>query len=177
MMDAVVVYESVWGNTKAVAEAVAEGLSRHLMVKLMEVTDAPPVDSLDVALLVLGGPTHAFGMSRPQTRADAAQRGGRVGGIGMREWIEGADGGVQLPVATFDTHVRYPNLPGAASKKAAKALRRAGCTLVAKPESFYVEGREGPLLPGELDRARVWGEHLADEVLRGRRGGVAGVGG
>src|SRR5690625_1486091 len=53
IMDAVVVYESAWGNTMAVAEAVADGLSRHLMVELMEVTAAPPVDSLEVALLVL----------------------------------------------------------------------------------------------------------------------------
>ncbi|WP_152190059.1 flavodoxin family protein [Georgenia satyanarayanai] len=160
-MDAVIVYESMWGNTKAVAEAIAAGLSPHLQVEALEVGSAPSASSLDVALLVVGGPTHAFGMSRPQTREDAARRGGHPGGTGIREWIESAGDGLSLSVAAFDTHARHPNLPGAASKKAAKALRRAGCTLVAQPESFYVEGQEGPLLPGELDRARTWGEHLA----------------
>lgn len=68
---------------------------------------------------------------------------------------------VHLPVAAFDTHVRHPNLPGAAGRKAAKRLTRMGCTLVAPPVSFWVEDYAGPLLPGELDRARDWGSALA----------------
>ena len=74
-MDAVVVYESGWGNTKAIAKAVAEGLRERLRVEVFDVGDAPPAHQFDVEILVVGGPTHALGMSRPGTREDAARRG------------------------------------------------------------------------------------------------------
>lgn len=159
-MEAVVVYESAWGNTKAVAEAVSDGLGERLRTELFAVGFAPPAHELDVELLVVGGPTHALGMSRPGTRADAATRGGQPLDLGIRAWLA-SSGPLRLRVAAFDTHVRRPNLPGAASKKAAKQLRRLGAELMAAPESFWVERAEGPLLPGELDRARAWGAELA----------------
>ena len=159
-MDAVVVYESAWGNTRAVAQAVGEGLGERLRTELIDVSFAPPAHELDVEILVVGGPTHAMGMSRPSTREDAAARGGQALRQGLREWLS-SSGPLRLRVATFDTHVRRPNLPGAASKKAAKQLRRLGAELMAAPESFWVERVEGPLLPGELERARAWGAELA----------------
>ena len=159
-MDAVVVYESVWGNTRAVAEAVSEGLGERLRTELFAVGFAPPAHELDVELLVVGGPTHAMGMSWPRTREDAATRGGQAVTTGIREWLASAEP-LRLRAAAFDTHVRRLNLPGAASKKAAKQLRRLGAELMAAPESFWVERAEGPLLPGELERARAWGAELA----------------
>lgn len=63
----------MFGNTRAVAEAVAQGLGSAMTVELVEVS-AAPLESQDVDLLVVGGPTHAFGMSRPTTRSDAAGR-------------------------------------------------------------------------------------------------------
>jgi hypothetical protein len=86
-----------------------------------------------VDLLVIGRPTPAFGMSRPQTREDAAGRGGHPSSTGMREWLDAATRAT-LRMATFDTHTRKPNLPGTASKAAAKRLRALGCTVVAEPE-------------------------------------------
>lgn len=165
-MDALVVYESMWGNTRAVAEAVAQTLSTGLDVDVVEVGAAAPFTELDVGLLVVGAPTHAFGLSRPTTRQDAARRaGGPVisSTIGLREWIE-ASSSARLPVATFDTHVRHPNVPGHAGRAAATLLRRRGCTLVDRPQSFDVEGYEGPLLPGELDRARRWAGGLVGRL-------------
>ncbi|TDS82965.1 flavodoxin family protein [Nesterenkonia aurantiaca] len=168
-MDAVIVYESAWGNTKIIAEAVAEGLVSAIDVgMILDVSFAPPADTITADLLVLGAPTHAFGLSRPQTREEAARRGGHPGDTGLREWI-GAAGDLHLPVAVFDTHVRHPNLPGAASKKAAKLLRSHGASLLAKPESFYVEGYEGPVLPGEIERARKWGAELAQRLPESSR--------
>lgn len=161
-MKALVVYESAWGNTKAVAEAVAEGLSTQLETEVRAVQDAPPAAELQVDLLVVGGPTHAFGLSREGTREDAHRRGGELIPTGLREWLE--TGPVDLPAAAFDTHVRHPDLPGRASRSAAKKLRKLGCRLVADPESFYVDGYEGPLLPGELDRARAWGAELGGRL-------------
>lgn len=162
-MNTVVVYESAWGNTRAVADAVAEGLSVRGPAEVVAVQDAPPLHTLQVDLLVVGAPTHAFGLSREGTRQDAHRRGGDLLSTGVREWIDAARS-ADLAVATFDTHVRRPNLPGAASRAAAKKLRRLGCTMATEPESFYVDGYEGPLLPGELERARSWGGTLATQV-------------
>jgi hypothetical protein len=157
----VVVYESAWGNTRQIAEAVAAGLGDG--VRAIAVGEAPPLATVTADLLVVGGPTHAFGMSRDTTRADAHQRGGAELLTGIREWMEAADS-CDLRVATFDTHTRKPNLPGTASKAAARRLTALGCTLVAPPEKFWVHGAEGPLLDGEADRAREWGRKLAGLV-------------
>lgn len=159
-MDAAVVYESAWGNTRAVAEAVAAGMSGRAHVELFDVEHAPAPHELAVDLLVVGGPTHALGMSRPSTRQDAADRGGHALQRGIREWLEGTEP-LDVRAAAFDTHVRHPNLPGHAGRKAAKVLRRRGADLIAAPESFYVRDAEGPLLDGELERARTWGAELA----------------
>jgi len=159
-MDAAIIYETAWGNTKAIAAAVGEGLSSWLDVNILNVATAPPAETLRSHLLIVGAPTHAFGLSRPQTREDAGRRGGDPPAIGLREWIEAA-GHVRLPVAAFDTHVLHPKLPGAASRTAAKLLRRRGATLLTAPETFYVEGYQGPIVSGEVERAHTWGKDLA----------------
>lgn len=168
-MGALVVYESMFGNTRAVASAVAEGITTVLPADVVEVGQAPPLAYLRTDLLVVGAPTHAFGLSRPQTRADAARRAGRPvlsDGQGLREWLDAADD-ARLTAAAFDTHARRPNLPGWASRAALKRLRRLGCTTVGRAASFYVDGYEGPVLDGELDRARAWGAAVAETASRG----------
>ncbi|AXH95634.1 flavodoxin family protein [Ornithinimicrobium avium] len=159
-MKALIVYESAWGNTRAVAEALAAGLEDSATTEVVDVEWAPALAGLEVDLLVVGAPTHAFGLSRAGTRQDAHRRGGAQLSTGVREWLDAATT-ASLRVATFDTHVRHPNLPGSAARKAAKRLTRAGCTVVTEPTSFWVDDYEGPLLPGELDRAREWGSMLA----------------
>lgn len=170
-MKALVVYESMWGNTEQVAKAVAEGLGRRVEVVVGEVSQVSPEAADDVDLLVIGGPTHAFSMSRGTTRTDAVTKGATQGTPqrGEREWLE-ALGEHGPDMATFDTRVeKVRHLPGSAAKAAAKAARRSGHRLAAKPESFYVLDMAGPLLDGELDRARAWGEGLVaaahDELL------------
>src|SRR5919108_5750027 len=89
MERASVIFESMFGNTQAVAEAVAEGLSSRFAVGLLEVSRAPTMSD-DVSLLIVGAPTHAFGLSRSRTREDAAnQAAGSLvsAGIGLREWL------------------------------------------------------------------------------------------
>lgn len=170
-MKALIVYESAWGNTREVAEAISSGLSGGLSDGLPEQIDtevtavdtAPPLADVQVDLLVVGAPTHAFGLSREATRKDAHQRGGALIPSGVREWLESDP--VALLVATFDTHVRHPNLPGHASRTVARRLQKLGCDLLTEPESFYVTGYEGPLLTGEADRARSWGRDLGRSVV------------
>ncbi len=168
-MDVVIVVESLFGNTREVAEAIAQGLRERAggaAVGVLPVADpAPPLDG--VSLLVVGGPTHAFSMTRGSTREDAVRQG--AGGdptLGLREWIEAAATDLAAlagPAVTFDTRVRH--VPGSAAAGAAKALRRAGAREVDRGESFWVTGTPGPLADGELDRARDWGRSLAERHL------------
>ena len=161
-MKALIIYESLFGNTKAVAEAVADGLRDTFEVELAEPGSMPPAADRD--LLVIGAPTHAFGLSRPSTRQDAAKRGEiRPGAadVGIREYLDVSPLLPNLPAAAFDTRVNKPRLPGSAARKAHRRLRRLGCRLVSSPTSFWVTGTEGPLLEGELERAREWGVRLA----------------
>lgn len=162
-MKAVVVYESMWGNTEQVARAIAAGLVDTMAVDVVDVSDAPQ-DPADADLLVLGGPTHAFSMSRPQTRTDAASQGAPDGstGNGIREWIARLpDNARPILSSTFDTRVtKVRHLPGSAAKKAARELRRHGYSQVLAPESFYVRDTQGPLDDGELARARAWATRL-----------------
>lgn len=158
-MQALIVYESAWGNTKEIAEAISQGLSEEdIDFQISDIQEAPALDHVHVDLLVVGAPTHAFGLSRESTREDAHHRGGTLIASGVREWLDSPP--VSLTVATFDTHVRRPNLPGHASRKAAKNLKKLGCKLLTAPESFDVEDYDGPLSPGEHDRARAWGHEL-----------------
>ena len=157
-MRALVVFESHFGNTEGLAERIAAGLSTAMEVQTFDVTRAPTAG--DVDLLVVGAPTHAFGMSRPQTRRDVATETGfgsdRAIQVGLREWLATAQLRPGLAVAAFDTRVKVPGLPGSAARGAARMLKRRGCRLLLPSETFWVQGRSGPLRPGELDRARRW---------------------
>ncbi|MEP7088506.1 MAG: hypothetical protein ABI776_00255 [Nocardioidaceae bacterium] len=166
-MKALVVYESMFGNTEAVARAVASGLGEHLAVHLCEVSKAPtPITEL-VDLIVVGGPTHAFSLSRPATREQALGQGATQGeqNLGLREWLAGLHKGPHSEVvAAFDTRVDHARrLPGSAAKKAEKVVRALGYAPAGR-ESFWVEDTRGPLVPGELERAAAWGRSLAVDL-------------
>ena len=168
-MRALVVYESLFGNTEQVALAITSGLSEHLDVELLEVTDAPQVITEALNLIVIGGPTHAFSMTRPSTREDAFRQGASHGStaVGLREWLEQLGKGSHSSlVATFDTRVsKVRHLPGSAAKGAAKLVHKLGYSSAAQAESFYVEDVTRPLLEGELDRAHAWGEMLGSLAI------------
>jgi hypothetical protein len=163
MFRALVVVESMFGNTRDVADAVAGGLSLFCEVEVVDVASAPAAPAVD--LLVVGGPTHALGMSRAGTRAEAVRRGAPAGQSsvrrGLREYVDGLrHASYPVLVATFDTRVHKRGVPGSAARSAARRLVRSGARTVLPPETFWVEDLSGPLLTGELARARVWGERL-----------------
>jgi len=168
-MRALVVYESMFGNTQTIAGAIADGLRATLDVDLVEVGAAPATLPDDVSLLIVGGPTHAHGMSKLESRADSAKRAGDrlvSRGNGIREWLGSLRGGSpRVKAAAFDTRIKGPGLLwGSAAKGADKHLRGLGFRVAAGPESFLVEGPTGPLfdrlVDGEVERARRWGEQL-----------------
>jgi flavodoxin len=163
---AVVVYESLFGNTHEVAEAVAEGLRDAAEVDVTAVKDWSPELVQGADLLVVGGPTHAHGMASTYTRKgalDGATKKGTpmpdVEGPALREWFD-ALGKTEGRAAAFDTRLPPPKLvTGSAAKGIAKRLRRHGYDVIGE-ESFVVEHSEGPPSEGELDRAREWGRTL-----------------
>lgn len=171
------VYESMFGNTQKIAQAVADGLTPYAQVELVEVGDAAGFPD-DVDLVVVGGPTHAFGLSRPDSRRSAAKQATDPvvsRRIGLREWLAAFHPPRRLAAAVFDTRVHKPVwLAGSAARGAAKRLRRAGCTLIATPESFFVTGTTGPLSDGELERAGRWGASLGAQLGSGTTQGAPG---
>jgi Flavodoxin len=139
-MKTLVVYESMFGNTEQIARAIAEGLGESGDVRVAEVSDAPSEPDPEVELIVAGGPTHAFSMSRTKTRADAIGQGAHEGEreFGLREWMAALPSGHHTEkMATFDTKIAsMRHLPGSAAKGAAKAAGRHGYESVARAESF-----------------------------------------
>lgn len=164
-MKALVVYESLFGNTEQIARAISKGLAEHSDVEVCEVRDAPMVIPEELDLIVVGGPTHAFSMSMPSTREGAFLQGESQGSaaLGVREWLGHQR---RVPhsalVAMFDTRVgKVRHMPGSAARGAAKLAHKLGYAAVAKPQSFYVDDVTGPLAAGELERAQSWGQRLA----------------
>ena len=157
-MNALVIYESVYGNTQAVAEAIADGLGGEALT-----TDEAPADAFAAELLVVGGPTHMHGMANVRSlRANAAEA--TTSGPTLRDWIATLPRTSHAAAAAFDTRLgKAPWLTGAASRGSSKRLRGQGYTVV-DAASFVVTDGEGPLADGELDRARQWGAELAASV-------------
>jgi flavodoxin len=168
LLKVLVVYESLFGNTHAVAEAVAEGLRERAEVDVAAVKDSSPAVVEGVDLVVVGGPTHAHGMASTRTRAgalDDATRKGKtvpeVEGPALREWIDGIGETERCRAAAFDTRLPPPRfVTGSAAKGIARRLRRHGFEVIGE-ESFLVEHSDGPPREGELDRAKEWGRTLA----------------
>lgn len=177
---AVIVYESMFGNTRKVAEAIASGMQDRIDTTVVSVAEAPPRPSCDV--LIVGAPTHAHSLSRPSSRAEAGvwarDHGKRltleagIGGIGVREWLEGRPE-ARLGYAAFDTRVDMPKIfTGAASSAIEKRLKRVGLSRLAPPASYLVD-KDSHLLDGEVEKARAWGDALAADALS-RRSPVTG---
>jgi hypothetical protein len=168
-MRALVVYESMFGNTRTVALAIAEGIATNMPVDAVEVGAAPTVLPPDVGLLVVGGPTHAHGMTTSTSRGNAAARtGDRLvsSGTGLREYLASMRADPGVIAAAFDTRIKGPMLfTGSAATSATKQLQKVRFKRVEPPRSFVLEGATGPLVDrmpkAELDAARTWGAELA----------------
>lgn len=165
-MSVLVVYESMYGNTHAVADAIAEGIGSEAEVRSVHEAGSPP-EGID--LLVVGGPTHMHGLSSSMSRkmsASAAKEDGHLAlepsateGDGLRAWLHSLRK-CSCQAAAFDTRMdRSPHLTGSAARGISRRLRHHGYT-VAATASFFVDDAEGPLADGELDRARAWGAKL-----------------
>jgi hypothetical protein len=182
-MRALVVYESMYGNTRAIAQAIANGIGRPDEVTVVPVAQADTSLVAGVDILVVGGPTHVHGMSRPRTRTAAAEAAakpesqvmldGDAQGSDLRGWLEGL-GHFTGASAAFDTRLHGPAIfTGRASRQIAKRLRRHGFEVIIPPESFFVT-KEGHLGSGEEARAFEWGRQLTVGATAAAVAGLAG---
>ena len=161
-MNAVVIYESFWGNTAAVARAVAEGLGPE--ARLLSTSEASAEALAGVDLIVAGAPVLAFNLSTERIRDGLRTETGRAPAPPdlshplLRTWLESLPAG-SGSCAAFETRVRGPF--GHATKAIVERLEAAGYRPISEHSSFVVKGRYGPLRDGELDKAREWGAGLA----------------
>jgi hypothetical protein len=160
-MKSVVVYESFYGNTESIAQAIAEGLARHGEAQAINVGDVDVSRLNDADLLVVGAPTHAWGLPRAKTRASVESSRADPSRPLVRDWLGELPAGDDRPAAAFATRLDKPQfLTGSAAKGITRRLRRRGWKSVTRPASFLVTGTPGPLAPGETERATAWGDRL-----------------
>ena len=147
-MRALVVYDSLYGNTEEIAKAIAGAIEGE--VSLLRAGEVGPPELENIGLLVVGAPTQR-GQATPAIRDFL----GRV----SKAEINGVD------AAAFDTRVtsRVAKIFGYAAGKIAGSLKKKGANLVAEPEGFFVEGTKGPLTEGERERAADWGKGLSPD--------------
>ncbi len=168
-MRAIVVYESMFGNTHTVADHIARGMGEGVDVVVAPVQEASAALVAAADLVVVGGPTHVHGLSSVRSRAGAKDNAAADDGLeldpdaegpGLRDWFHDMDVAGTM-AAAFDTRVDAPAaVTGRASKGIARRLRHHGFALVAEPESFLVD-KANHLLPAEDDRAETWGAAVA----------------
>jgi flavodoxin len=155
-MNALVIYDSAFGNTAKIAQTIGDALGPAGEVAIRQVAAVEPEQLAGVNLLVVGSPTQGF---RPTAAMSAFLK---------RVAAEGLSG---IQVAAFDTRLATSSIRsslfraiidmfGYAAQRIAKQLTRSGGRLVLPPEGFIVEGKEGPLMAGEQERAANWAKRL-----------------
>jgi hypothetical protein len=161
-MKAVVVYESHWGNTAAIARAVAEGLGPE--ARAIPTTEATGAVIADADLIVAGAPVLTFRlatdgvlktMGANQSKDPVAPD---LSHPSMRSWLGALSRG-SARSAAFETRLWWS--PGSATSAIVRGLESAGYSTIGKAQRFVVKGKYGPLREGELERARLWGAELA----------------
>ena len=155
MSKAIIVYESKWGNTRLVAESIAEGMKEAsgIPATLGEVKAVKLTDIGDFDTVLVGSPNHIG-------RATASIRKfiDKLGKIS----VEGKQ------AAAFDTYV------GGDFEKAVKKMEKQirekvpGLKLIAPGLSIEVKAMKGPIADGELAKCRDFGVRIAEQVAQPR---------
>lgn len=159
-MKALIVYDSFYGNTERIAQAISKKLSDHGTTELVRINDYKDDLLNGVDLLVIGSPTRAFNPT-PNIKAFINKL--------SKEKLK------TLKIAVFDTRisVEETNIKfliqmvkwfGYATDKIAKILKRKKATLIVPPEWFIVMDSEGPLMETELDHATTWAENIVNAL-------------
>ncbi len=149
-MHVLVVFDSMFGNTEAIAREMGDALSGVATVDVLPAAQVGWPDCSELDLVIFGGPTQRHGISPAMAQLLTGAHVGRCCG---------------LAAAAFDTRYHLARiLSGSAAEAIVQRLEALGCQVVAPAESFFVAGREGPLAEGELARAREWALDIARRV-------------
>jgi flavodoxin len=159
IMEALIIYDSVFGNTGQVAQSIGELISKNLQgqAQTLHVAEVTQEQFQGLRLLVVGSPTRSFRPTEAITKL-------------IKEMPQKQIAGVQ--VAAFDTRIFLETIDskalrfvvdkgGYAASTIAKGLQKKGGSLIAQPEGFLVTGEQGPLKEGELKRAEDWVNKLS----------------
>lgn len=161
-MKALVVYDSQFGNTAQIAQAIGRGLGGSLDnppdVHVRQIAEVQPESIAGLDVLVVGSPTQKF---RPtaatkeflKRMANKSLNGVRVAAFDTRITEE--------EVNAHGVFAKFVNIFGYAAQPIADDLQKKGGKQITPPAGFYVGGTEGPLLEGELERAEAWGREIA----------------
>ncbi len=141
-MKTLVLYDSTYGNTEKIAQAIAGATGAELVA----LSNLNPAHLPEYNLLIIGSPTHSGGPTKELGKLLRSR-------LPLKE----------VAVAAFDTRVEK-SFFGFAAGKIAKFLEKNGARLIAPPEGFIVQGTEGPLKEGEIERATEWGKKLTTLV-------------
>ncbi len=155
-MKALIVYDSFYGNTEQVAQAIGKAVGSPEEVQVVRVSSVQPGQLSGLNLLIVGSPTRGF---RPSPLTS--------------QWLGSipANALQGVKVAAFDTRIPWDVMPGVlrgmakvfgfASNPISNKLQKKGGTVAAAPEGFFVKDSKGPLAEGELERAANWAKQLA----------------
>ncbi len=148
-MQAMIIYDSVYGNTEEIAKAIRNAIKIQMDTKIVRVNSVNLSELIGLKLLIIGSPTH--GGSPTEAIQDFLNQ---IPEASMKD----------INVAAFDTRLstRLVKIFGYAAGKIADNLRKKNGRLIISPEAFFVKGRKGPLKEGELERANAW----ADDILK-----------
>ena len=151
-MKALVIYDSFFGNTEKIAQAIGDALGSSMEVKVYKVSEVKPEQLKEINLLIIGSPTRAFNPSP-----------------GIKSFIKSIPPNSLQGIkgAAFDTRISEDDAKprilrflmktfGYAAEPISKKLRNKGAEIVIAPEGFCVKDTKGPLKEGELERAASW---------------------
>lgn len=141
-MKSLIVYDSNFGNTKLIADEVARNLDGD--ARTIHVKDFYLMDLAGVDLIVIGSPINGWRATEKMM-------------VTLEAFSESSFKGIKF--TTFDTRVKF-FLHGDAKDKLAEVIASKGGKLVIEPKEFYVTGREGPLVEGEIEKAADWANQI-----------------
>jgi menaquinone-dependent protoporphyrinogen IX oxidase len=156
-MNSIIVYDTSYGNTKKIAETIAETLKESGMeVTLFKVNEVKKLSAKDYNLLVLGSPTKFGTMTFAMKWF--------LGKVKSEEWMN-------KPFAAFDTEnpenieqSQLQNKEWSAAEKIAEKLKEKKMNQLAPVLKALVLGQKGPLVEGEINRARDYASELANKL-------------
>lgn len=153
-MNTLVVYETQFGNTRELAEAIGKAFEGAGPVRVVSIDRFEPAFIAGVDLVLVGGPTQAHGITRT-----------------MAKFLDGLTAKpAGIPAVAFDTRIKGPVfLWGSAAQDIAAKLRGGEFNLISPPESFFVTMAKKPeMQEGELARAVAWAAALRSRVEAGQ---------